>query len=208
MTNVKVLIKSALITLLINSSGYTFPGGGMGGPGGGDMGGFGFGNSGAMAEYDSSSFITIDVAVDSVGENESNPEGGTGLHLYTSTSDGDRYTIHVAPQFYIDEKNITFSAGESLKVSGSRFSGGPKGGNNIYAATIVRKNSDVAMQFRDAETGTGVWQQYMKSKMQNQMRNKMRSQMQDQMRRKMQNRMQQGMQKENSMRMPFQNFPQ
>ena len=132
------------------------------------------GGGGGMSAYDKDTFMTINITVDKSGENEENPDGGIGLHLYTTTNSGKSYTIHVAPQFYIDDQNIKFNNGEKLKVSGSHFTGGPTGGDNIYASRITRISSNTTIQFRDPNTGEGVWKQYMKSKMQKMMREKMR----------------------------------
>lgn len=139
-----------------------------------------FGNSGGgMPDYDKSSFMTTNVTVDKVGKSEFNQmNGGTGLHLYTTAQNGRSYTIHVAPQFYIDKKNIKFNVGEKLKVSGSYFTGGPTGGENIFAATIVYLKSNKTIQFRNPNTGNGVWMisdnSSMREKMMKKMKEKMR----------------------------------
>jgi hypothetical protein len=151
-------------------------------------------SGGGMASYKKSTFMTVDVTVTKVGENESNPDGGVGLHLYSKTQSGKSYTLHVAPQFYIDENNIKFSVGEKLKASGSFFVGGSSVGDSIYVASIFRKSANKTMQFRDPNSGEGVWKSYMKKKMQKSMREKMRAKM----KKKMQAKMQKDMKEENS----------
>ena len=190
----RLLINTAVLVMAFSFNGC---GPGQAQNGGMSMGGNGNGSGrnmmnsgGKMTPYSRSSFMTVDVTVTKIGANESNPDGGIGLHLYTRTSSGKSYTLHVAPQFYIDEKNISYKVGEKLKASGSFFIGGASVGDSIYASSITRVNSNETMQFRDSDTGEGIWKAYMKKKMQTSMREKMRA--------KMKKKMQNSMEKENT----------
>lgn len=192
---------SMISVTCLNAMGPGSMGGGQGmqgGPGKGKM--ERMQNSFGMAKYNKYTVITINAIVTEVGSNETNKHNqGQGTHLYV-TSDKGNYKIHVAPEFWMKKKGITFTEGEKLEITGSEFQVQDKrggGSDNIYAATIVKSNGET-IKFRDPETGTGLWKSAMKEDMQKQnmmqrqeqMRAKMMKQMQEQMRNKMMQQMQ------------------
>lgn len=82
-----------------------------------------------------------------------------GLHLLLETSTG-RYVIHVCPLWWDEKQKFGLSKGESITVSGSCFE--KKGEKNIYAAKIVRHDSNVPaekriLELRDLKTGERLW---------------------------------------------------
>ena len=82
-----------------------------------------------------------------------------GLHLSLETSTG-RYVVHVCPLWWDEKQKFGLSKGESITVSGSCFE--KKGEKNIYAAKIVRHDSNVpagkrVLELRDLKTGGRLW---------------------------------------------------
>lgn len=133
--------------------------GSMGGPGKGNMDKMQ--NSYGMGKFNKNTIVTIDATVEEVGSNEGGgANGGIGAHLYVTSRLG--YTkVHVSPQFWIDANNITFSKGEKIEITGSRFEGkGKDSGDNIYAVTITKADGTL-YKFRDPQTGAGLWKQGM-----------------------------------------------
>ncbi len=115
--------------------------------------------SGGMSPYSKDSFVTKDGVVAKVESSSFNPVmGQTGLHLKMRTSSG-MYIVHVAPQWYIDNEEITFNVGDNITVSGSEFyaNKGKIAGRNIYAATIVSPSLSTPLEVRDPDTGEGLW---------------------------------------------------
>lgn len=201
----KPAILSLVAVLFLISSSYAMgPGGGNGGPGQGKNGGYGQGNMSKMqnsygqAKFDKYQIITIQAEIDEVGSNELNANNrGSGTHLYVRSNRG-YYKIHVSPQFWIDKNNIVFTKGEKLTITGSKFE--QRGEKNLYAVTI-EKSDGTKLQFRDPETGDGLWKSGMKGSMkegnknqkQESMREKMMKQNQEKMREQMKNQMQNNM---------------
>jgi hypothetical protein len=169
------------------------PGAGMGGPNGfggpGSQGGAGKGNmekmqkSYGMGKFSKYTIITIDATISEVGSNEMNKNNfGRGLHLYVTSNKG-MYKVHVSPQFWIDKNSIEFKEGEKLKITGSTFK--QKGKNNIYAVSITKADG-TKYNFRDPETGDGLWKNGMKGSMKDKNRNERQKEMQEKMMKKMQ----------------------
>ena len=143
-----------------------------------------------MAPYEKDSFVTREGTILKVESSSFNPVmREKGLHLKVKTSAGT-YTIHVAPQWYIDQQQITFRKGDKVVVSGSEFyaSRGWITGKNIYAATIHAPTLNEPLQVRNPDTGEGLWygrnqgNRDMTDEDRDDFRKKMRERMMEQMR--------------------------
>ncbi len=76
---------------------------------------------------------------------------GYGVHLTLKTSDGE-IPVHVGPNWFLDQQNLTIAQGDDLEVTGSRveFQGAPV----IIAAQI--KKGDQTVRLRE-DSGIPVW---------------------------------------------------
>lgn len=155
---IKIIVVSIAVLCLPFSSVNAFgPGSGFGG--GGPGGWEGSSSSGGMSPYRKDSFVTKEGVISKIEDSSFNPVmKEKGLHLKVKTSSGT-YTVHVAPQWYIDQEQIAFRKGDEIVVSGSEFfaSRGWITGKNIYAATIQAPTLDEPLQVRDPNTGEGLW---------------------------------------------------
>ncbi len=141
----KAIVMVVLCTSLSSANAF--------GPGGG------FGGGGGMAPYDKDSFVTKEGTIVGIDDSSFNPVmREKGLHLKVKTSSGT-YTVHVSPQWYIDQEQITFRTGDKIKISGSEFYArrGWISGRNIYAATINAPTLAEPLHVRDPDTGEGLW---------------------------------------------------
>lgn len=77
--------------------------------------------------------------------------GQQGLHLVVRTSAGDN-TVHVGPQWYVDEQSLTLRKGDDIRVVGSRVTLNSR--SVIIARTITKGNQ--TMQLRRTD-GTPLW---------------------------------------------------
>jgi hypothetical protein len=69
--------------------------------------------------YDPTSVATIEATVQEVVL-ESGRGGGSGVHLVVQTEGEEPTVVHVAPQFYLSEKDVAYAAGDSVTVVGSK----------------------------------------------------------------------------------------
>ncbi len=106
-----------------------------------------------MKDYDPKTVKTMKGTVVSVASAHNEHMGEVGLHIDVNSDSGRNYTVHVAPQWYADKTNITFSKGQTVTVTGSEFT--LKGLWNIYAATIVSNGRTIKV--RDEATGAYLW---------------------------------------------------
>jgi hypothetical protein len=157
-----------------------------------------------MVPYQKATFTTIEGSIESVDTIYNRVTSEKGLHLTLKTSKG-KYIVHVCPQWYADQQQLSFNTGEIITVSGSRFK--KDNNENIYAAVIKRSNGKILM-LRNPDTGKHLWgQRYFKERhdqisqemeenMQEKMQGEMQGKMQGEMREKMQKEMREKKQKE------------
>lgn len=71
-------------------------------------------------KFDAASIKTLEGTVESVGAFE--PAAGVreGLSLRIKTEDGQTYTIHAGPRWYVQEQDFAVKAGDKVKVAGSQ----------------------------------------------------------------------------------------
>jgi len=103
--------------------------------------------------YQKENVITISGLVEGIETVMNKQTLEPGLHLKLNYSN-ETYTVHVCPQWYADKKNIRFTPGDSLIITGSSFVLNNE--KNLYAATIMDKSQNI-FKFRDRDTGQTLW---------------------------------------------------
>ncbi len=138
---ISILSGAIILTLSLQVCEAMGPFGGGPGSGRGSGGPFGGGSGGGQPEYVASKVITITGKVTGSTIDANPNKGESGLHLYVETNSGE-YTVHVAPEWVIKQRNIQFLEGEIVTVKGAKFS--LRGKPNMYASTLIRKFSSLS----------------------------------------------------------------
>ena len=142
----KKLLVAAAVLVMVGSAMYASAGPGRGcdkcgqGPGGGCGG-----------RYDATKTETIVGQVVSVDPVTSPRGGGRGIALKVLTGGGN-VVAHLGPQWYFDQQQITFAAGDAVEVTGAKVF---RHGEEIFVAGSIKKGSEV-IKLRD-EQGVPVW---------------------------------------------------
>ena len=100
--------------------------------------------------YNPNSVTTIHGIIKSV-ERIPTIEGGAGIHLMVET-DAATIPVHLGPQWYIDDQEITFSEGDEVTVTGSHVNIDNEPA--IIAKTV--KKGKAALTLR-RDNGTPLW---------------------------------------------------
>ncbi|MBF0382848.1 MAG: hypothetical protein HQL69_17645 [Magnetococcales bacterium] len=165
-----------LSMVMFHSPSFAGPIGGFGSSamGGRGMGGDGPG-SGGMKAYDKNSVLKVEGRVRSSEISYNRHMGENGLHVTLESSKGS-FIVHVCPQWYAEQKNISFKNGETITVLGAEFE--KHGEQNIYAATIRRQDGSLpknsqTLRLRDPDSGNHLWSGRYRSQKQEEMRKKM-----------------------------------
>lgn len=100
--------------------------------------------------YDPATVTTVEATVQEVVV-QSARNGGTGVHLVLQT-EGEPTVVHVAPQFWLNDNDLAFAAGDRVTVTGSKtvVAGEPA----LIAQQISR--GEASLTLRDA-AGVPVW---------------------------------------------------
>jgi len=108
------------------------------------------GNRQGRRNYDPATVTTVEATVQEVLL-ESGRNGGSGVHLVMQT-EGEPTVVHVAPQFWLNDNDLTFAAGDRVTVTGSKtvVAGEPA----LIARQISR--GDTTLTLRD-EAGIPAW---------------------------------------------------
>ncbi|MGD8330384.1 MAG: hypothetical protein PVJ49_13200 [Acidobacteriota bacterium] len=100
--------------------------------------------------YDPATVTTVEATVQEVLL-ESGRNGGSGVHLLLQT-EGEPTVVHLAPQFWLNDNDLTLAAGDRVTVTGSKtvVAGAPA----LIAREIGR--GDTSLTLRD-EAGVPAW---------------------------------------------------
>ena len=98
--------------------------------------------------YNPSAEVTLSGVVKDVKDFYCPVSGGEGTHLMVATDNGT-VEVHVAPSRFLLDKQVQFSKGDQVEVTGSRimFRGHPA----VIARTIVRGTQTVALRKADGK---------------------------------------------------------
>ncbi|MCD6064764.1 MAG: putative exported protein [Flavipsychrobacter sp.] len=113
------------------------------------------GHHAAARNYDPTTVRTINGTITAVEKQLHNKKGGVGVHLLVQTAT-EKVTVHLGPQWYIEQQLFTLAKGDKVEVEGSQVE---MNGETVMIAKRIKKGAQ-QLELRK-EDGTPLWSRQM-----------------------------------------------